>query len=244
MRNPGVRILTYNVHSCLGMDGQLQPARIAAVIASTRADVVCLQELDVRRKRSGHIHQVEVLAAELEMRFHFHPAIRAESEEYGDAILSRHPMKLVRAGALQRPRLTLEPRGALWVEITEGDITWQVLTTHFGLGRLERRVQGKEIAGWIEEAMQKRPMIFCGDLNSRSGSIVHRMLGSGLHEAQLAVHGKSRCTFSTKFRWVCLDYIYASSDVVFKEAQVVDTPLARMASDHFPLVADLEVAKV
>src|SRR3954471_5015867 len=96
LRNAGVRILTYNVHSCLGMDGQLLPTRIAEVITTTGADVVCLQELDVRRKRSGLVHQGEVIAEELAMHFHFFPAIRAESEEYGDAILSRYPMKLVR----------------------------------------------------------------------------------------------------------------------------------------------------
>jgi endonuclease/exonuclease/phosphatase family metal-dependent hydrolase len=223
------------------MDGQLLPARIAEVITTTGADVVCLQELDVRRKRSGLVHQAEVIAAELAMHFHFFPAIRAATEEYGDAILSRYPMKLVRAGGLRQPRTTLEPRGALWVEIMDGVTTWQVLNTHFGLGRNERRVQAKEIAGWIKEAMEKRPMIFCGDLNSRSGSAVHQMLGPGLQEAQIAVRGFQQRTFSTYMRWVCLDYIYASSDITFRDAKVIDTPLARMASDHYPLLAEVEV---
>jgi endonuclease/exonuclease/phosphatase family metal-dependent hydrolase len=222
------------------MDGQLLPSRIAEVITTTGADVVCLQELDVRRKRTGLVHQAEVIAEELAMHFHFFPAIRAESEEYGDAILSRYPMKLVRAGGLVRPRVTLEPRGALWVEIMDGLTNWQVINTHFGLGRNERRVQAKEIAGWIKEAMEQRPMLFCGDLNSRTGSAVHQLLGPELQEAQIAVHGYQQRTFSTFLRLVCLDYIYASSDVTFTRAQVVDTPLARIASDHYPLLAEVE----
>jgi endonuclease/exonuclease/phosphatase family metal-dependent hydrolase len=236
-----VRILTYNVHSCRGLDGRLMPERIAEVIASTGAEVVCLQELDVRRERTGRIHQAEVIAQALAMKYHFFPAISVETEEYGDAILSRHEIKVVKTGALPRPRLTLEPRGALWVEIFDGATTWQVINTHLGLGRNERRVQASELAGWIKDAMERRPMIFCGDLNSRSGSRVHRMLGPGLQEAQFATRGAQRRTFSTSFRWVCLDYIYASSDVKFMESQVIDTPLAQIASDHFPLMADVTV---
>ena len=241
IRIMGVRILTYNVHSCRGLDGRLMPERIAEVIASAGADVACLQELDVRRERTGRIHQAEVIAQALAMKYHFFPAISVETEEYGDAILSRHEITVVRTGALPRPRLTLEPRGALWVEISDGATTWQVINTHLGLGRNERRVQASELAGWIKDAMERRPMIFCGDLNSRSGSRVHRMLGPGLQEAQFATRGAQRRTFSTSFRWVCLDYIYASGDVKFRESQVIDTPLARIASDHFPLMADVTV---
>lgn len=58
-----LRIVTYNVHRCLGVDGKLSPGRIAEVIAETGADVVALQELDVRRARSGGVDQAEAIAA-------------------------------------------------------------------------------------------------------------------------------------------------------------------------------------
>jgi endonuclease/exonuclease/phosphatase family metal-dependent hydrolase len=237
-----VRFLTYNVHSCRGLDGRLMPERIAEVIAATNADVVCLQELDVWRERTGRIHQAEVIAKALNMHYEFFPAIRAETEEYGDAILSRHGMKVARKGGLPRPKTSLEPRGAIWVEIEDQQRKWQVLNTHFGLGRFERRVQARVLADeWLKEALLRPPVVFCGDLNSRSGSRVHQLLGSGLQEAQIAVHGFQRRTFSTWVRWVCLDYIYASRDLMVTEAQVVDTPLARVASDHFPLMARVEL---
>lgn len=218
------------------------PDRIAEVIAGTGADVVCLQELDVMRARSGRIHQAEVIAHALEMKYHFFPAIRVETEEYGDAILSRHPMKLVRAEALPHTSDAIEPRGVIWVEIEDGQSTWQVLNTHLGLGWYERRVQARAMAGWLAEAMKRPPVLFCGDLNSRAGSRVHRLLGPGLQEAQLVAHGVQRRTFSTRFRWICLDYIYASRDVTITQSQVIDTPLARLASDHFPLLAQVEPA--
>ena len=238
-----MRILTYNVHSCRGLDGRIVPERIAEVIANTGADVACLQEIDVWRERTGKVHQAEVIAKALSMHYQFYPAIRAETEEYGDAILSRHPMKVVRADALPRPKGSLEPRGALWVEIEDKGLHWQVLNTHLGLGRYERRLQARAIAEWLTEALACKPMIFCGDLNSRSGSRVHQLLGPGLREAQLTARGFQGRTFSTWLRWVCLDYIYVSDDIKVNSAEVVDNPLARIASDHFPLLATLEFAQ-
>lgn len=238
-----MRILTYNVHSCRGMDGELKPERIAEVIASTKADVVCLQELDAHRRRSGHVHQAGLLARLLTMEFEFHPAIRLAVEEYGDAILSRHPLKLIRAGELPQPSRYLEPRGALWVEIQADGFRWQLINTHLGLTRFERRQQAIELSNWIKEAFAKPPAIFCGDLNSRRGSHVHRLLGAGLHEVQRAAPTRPKKTFSTRFPWICLDYVYASPDVTIASAEVVDTPLSRVASDHFPLLAEVYPAE-
>jgi endonuclease/exonuclease/phosphatase family metal-dependent hydrolase len=235
-----VRIVTYNVHSCRGLDGKLMPARIAEVIAGTGADVVCLQEVDVWRERTGRVHQAEVIAKELGMHYLFFPAIRTASEEYGDAILSRHPMRVVRTGGLPRPRGTLEPRGVLWVEIDDPEARWQVLNTHLGLGRYERRAQASMLAEWLQEALQRMPVVFCGDLNSRSGSQVHRLLSSGYREVQLTTRGFQQRTFSTSFPWVCLDYIYVSDGVQVTGAEVVNNPLVRIASDHFPLMAWLQ----
>lgn len=235
--------MTYNVHSCVGNDRRLAPERIAEVIASSRSEVVCLQELDAGRKRTGLIRQAETLARELDMQFHFFPAIRAASEEYGDAILSRHPLRVVRTGALPQPSSMVEPRGALWVEVETEGAKWQVINTHLGLGRGERRAQACALAAWIAAAQAARPVVFCGDLNSRSGSAVHQLLGNNLRDAQTAANGGMKRTFSTRLPWICLDYIYVSTDVHVRSAQVLMTPLARIASDHFPLVAELELIR-
>ena len=74
------RILTYNVHRCVGVDGRLSPERVAEVIAAADPDIVALQEVDVRRARTGGIDQAEVLARELGMQMHFHPALRVLEE--------------------------------------------------------------------------------------------------------------------------------------------------------------------
>src|SRR5690606_27238808 len=110
------RLMTYNVRHCRGTDGLHLPHRIAEVIAELNPDIVALQELDVGRKRTGYIDQARVIADYLKMDFHFFPCFRIEEEQFGNAVLSRFPMDLIKADSL--PSLKGwrgEDRGALWV---------------------------------------------------------------------------------------------------------------------------------
>ena len=117
-----LRLMTYNVHRCVGVDRDLNVERVAAVIADARPDIVALQELDVGRMRTRGVDQAHALAELLGMRSRFHPAMHVEEEQYGDAILTALPERLVRAGPLPGyPRMrALEPRGTRprWVLIT------------------------------------------------------------------------------------------------------------------------------
>ena len=99
-------LMSYNVHGCAGMDGCISTERIARVIARYNPDIIALQELDVGRLRSGKIDQAEIIARKLEMKHHFHPAFRWKDEQYGNAILSRYPMALIKTGSL--PKLALK----------------------------------------------------------------------------------------------------------------------------------------
>ncbi len=240
-----MRIMTYNVHSCLGMDRRLSPERIAEVIGRFDIDVVALQELDVGRARTGQVDQARRIAELLKMESHFHPALRLEEEEYGDAILSRLPMTLVQAGRLPSvPRQYInETRGALWVEVRDGDRKVQVLNTHLGLGRNERRTQAEALLGekWIGAAAAHGPLIVCGDFNSPPGRRVHGMLAARLRDAQREANGKHRSTFATTFPFICLDHIFVSAEVKVLSAEVPRTPLTRAASDHYPLIVEVEI---
>src|SRR5215213_10279563 len=158
-----MRVLTYNVHSCIGTDGKHSPDRIADVIASAAPDIVCLQELDLRRKKTLQADQSRLIGERLGMAFHFHPTVKREAEHFGDAILSKHPMTLVLSATfppVPRP-IPDEMRGAVWAEISIGPQIWRVINTHFGLGREERRLQAKYLAAdWIEKATPG-PLVVC-----------------------------------------------------------------------------------
>jgi len=69
------RIMTYNIHSCIGMDGKISPERISRVIAQCSPDVVALQELDVGRARTDRVDQADLIAQYLQMDYHFLPTI-------------------------------------------------------------------------------------------------------------------------------------------------------------------------
>jgi endonuclease/exonuclease/phosphatase family metal-dependent hydrolase len=238
-----LRLVTYNVRRCLGTDGQLSPARIAQILAACRPDVVALQELDVRRLRTGGVDQAHAIAAHLGMTAHFHAALRVLEEEYGDAILSALPSRLVRAEALPGPA-GREPRGALWAAVTLGEDEVQIVNTHLGLGRRERLAQAEALLGprWLGDPACTGPVALVGDLNAVPGSRVYRRFAARLTDAHRAAPSRTRCTFPSRLPLLRLDHVFVGGGFEVVRVETYRGPGARLASDHLPLVADLRVA--
>lgn len=241
----GLRVMTYNAHSCIGTDGALNHARIAEVIAAYDPDIVALQELDLARMRTGRLDQAAVIAEQLKMRFHFHPALRVKEEMYGDAILSKWPLTLRRAGELPtvKARLAFEPRGALWVTAACGDQEVQVINTHLGLSLRERAVQAQALLGpdWLGHPTCQQRLVFCGDLNTPPFLAVYRTFRRVLRDVTQQIKTNQRATFPSRFPLMRLDYIFTSADIRVLSVQAPRTPLTRLASDHLPVIADLEL---
>jgi endonuclease/exonuclease/phosphatase family metal-dependent hydrolase len=240
-----LRVMTYNVHSCVGIDGRLSPKRVARVIARYQPDVVALQEVDVGRWRTDRADQAQIIAGYLEMEYHFHAVIQVEEEAYGDCILSRLPMRLVRKGIL--PTLAgrdgLEPRGAVWVAIDVGPTAVHVLDTHLGLKGHEKWLQTQALLGpqWIGDGHRHDPVIVCGDFNSIPGSNVWRLCAGRLRDVQIEAPGRPQRTWCGHFPLLRIDHIFVSPRVRVIRAGVGDDYLSRIASDHRPLFAELEI---
>lgn len=240
---PALRVMSYNVHACRGMDGTTSTARIARVIAQGAPDVVALQELDVGRARSQHADQAHQLASLLAMTREFHAALKVREELYGDAVLTTFPMRLVRAGFLPGSARR-EPRGALWTSVDVDGVAWQIINTHLGLRARERAAQIDHLLGdhWLEAALRAGPVVLLGDLNAGEGSYVCRRLGARLTDVQRAIPGwRPRNTWFGQRPTRRLDHIYVSRDVEVSEVAVIESSLARRASDHLPLVATLRL---
>jgi len=239
-----IRVVTYNVHRCLGTDGQYSTARIAEVLAGIDADIIALQELDLKRSRSGSIDQADDIARRLKMNHHFYPALKVLDESYGDAVLSRYPMRLIRAAALPG-FYRMEPRGAIWVEITTHEGRLQVLNTHMGLLSPERRRQINCLMGleWLGNQRCTQAMVFLGDLNARPGSFTLRQLSKRLSDVRRRVRKRLQPTYPSKRPFLRLDHIFVSHDVHVADAFVVADTVARLASDHLPLCADITLSK-
>jgi len=237
------RLLTYNVHGCRGTDGQMSPMRITEVIAATGADVVALQEVDFNRRRSGYMHQAEVIAAQLSMDFHFHPAWHLADEELGDAVLSRLPLRLIRAGALpSQSRWKRERRGALWVCVEDAGCQVALVNTHLALNRRDRLAQTEALFGpdWLGHAQCGPRLVLCGDFNALPGSRVHRRVLEHLRDVHANIaERRERRTFPTRYPVASLDHVFLSAEFNVRHVEVVRTPLTRVASDHYPLLVEL-----
>ncbi|MFC5374082.1 endonuclease/exonuclease/phosphatase family protein [Brevundimonas faecalis] len=239
------RLVTYNVHRCVGVDRKLDVSRIADVLAALQPDIVCLQELDVGRARTGGVDQAGAIAEQLSMAFRFHPAMTIESELYGDAILTSRPERLVRAAALPTlPNLRgLEPRGALWSAIDFDGITLNVFNTHLGLVPREQRLQAAALAGseWLGDPTCKGPTILTGDFNATSITRPYQTLVRRLADAQRRLGLKpSIKTFPSSFPAIRIDHCFVSSDIRVTGVMTPLDPVARAASDHLPLAVDFE----
>jgi len=143
--------------------------------------VVALQEVDVHRKRTGHIDQADTIARALGMESHFNTVLRVEDREgYGDAIMSALPMTLNRAAPIPgMPRIPgVERRGALWVGVEFGGMTVHVITTHLGLSHAERHEQLDALLGegWLGHPECQGPRILLGDFNAIPPSRAYRRL--------------------------------------------------------------------
>ncbi|MDP1641615.1 MAG: endonuclease/exonuclease/phosphatase family protein [Phenylobacterium sp.] len=241
------RILTYNVHRCVGTDRRLDVARVADVIAALEPDIVALQELDVGRMRTNGVDQAHEIARRLEMAFHFHPAMKVEEELYGDAILTRHPERKIRSAALPgHERVSqLEPRGALWVSVELDGRELQVFNTHLGLVPREQQNQATALAGpgWLGHPDRQGPTILLGDFNVTSASQVYRTLSEKLRPARRLAETKSpSATFPSVLPVLRIDHVFVSDEVRVLDVFAPYDPTTRIASDHLPLVMDFELA--
>jgi endonuclease/exonuclease/phosphatase family metal-dependent hydrolase len=218
------------------------------VIAQCRPDIVALQELDAGRPRTGGEDQAHAIAARLGMTFHFHPTVQVAEEQYGDAILSLLPMRLVKVGALPTLRRgpKLERRGALWAAIAVEGGELQVINTHLGLAPPEQRLQMACLTGrdWLGHDDCAEPVVMLGDFNATPRYAAYVQATAKLRDARRLVgggKGRGAPTFPSRFPLLRIDHLFVSDGIEVLDLHVPDGPLARAASDHLPLVADIRL---
>lgn len=243
-----LRIMTYNVHGCRGMDGVFAPHRIARVIAREQPDVICLQEVDRARARSGAVDQIQVIAEQLELEFDFHHVATVDAGTFGNAVLSPHPLSRVKAGPLPSAErvqgvLQLEPRGVLWVALELDGVRVNVLNTHLSILEWERRLQVEALLGpsWLGDSRTASHTILCGDFNAAPDSWAVRRL---LERMRATVRPEESRTFGMR-TWTGktplrrIDHVLVTDPLQVREVRVPRSRVSRMASDHLPVVVDL-----
>ncbi len=232
-----LRVMSYNVHSCIGLDARHSIRRIAEVLHSYSPHLVALQEVENGCRRSGFRDQVAELADLWPSEAVFFPTLDRNGGKYGIAVLSRWPIKGWTGRILPRaPRLVGQEERALLVvkvEVPElGDLT--VMNTHLGLTPQERRVQALAIEAVLEEC--SGPLLLMGDLNCAPDSRVYQRFLEHLEPTQAR---PLRTWFgSTPLR--VLDYIFFRGPLEVEKTFAPVDSLTRVASDHLPLITDFQ----
>ncbi|MEZ0389239.1 MAG: endonuclease/exonuclease/phosphatase family protein, partial [Verrucomicrobium sp.] len=179
-----IRIMSYNAHSCIGMDGRVSPRRVARVLQHYAPDIVAVQELEHGRSRSRGEDQATVLAELTGYHLVFCPTVIRQQERYGHAILSKWPLEVVKIAELPSdPRNWWpEQRSAIWVRLRVGEQQVNVVSTHLGLSRRERLAQMRALMGadWLGSVMEKEPVLLCGDFNFAPGGVAYGLAASHL----------------------------------------------------------------
>jgi endonuclease/exonuclease/phosphatase family metal-dependent hydrolase len=239
-----VRVATYNVHACIGIDGHCDVHRIAQVLENSHADIIALQEIDVGRHRTDYQDQAQLIADQLEMHVEFFSVVQHGSGQYGLAVLSHLPMSRFFAEILteSNSKPFAESRGALGVIVETQAGPVRIINTHFGLDSKTRMMQVTKLLGhnWLG-AETRLPTILCGDLNAGTSSPELRALRQAMRPVQDLVRGRNQGTFASVMPLRRIDHILVSRSIQVLETTVLKTAETRIASDHLPLIADLNV---
>jgi len=281
-----IRVATYNIHKCIGIDRRRSIERIARVLDEIDADAVALQEVVIEHPRGSWrgsrieparrlietaiseagrtlfgsgtpagrgqagegglersvtemIHdQASQLARLTGLTVVVGPAIDEPGHVYGNVVLTRLPVEGYENFDISTRRR--EPRACLRVDLgLPGNRVLHLFNTHFGTSHPERIEQSRRLldSGILHASHPENPQVLVGDFNDWFAGEPSRVLGDRFHEATRRL---SR-TYPAVAPVMRLDRIYVNHHVRVRRVERHASRLARIASDHAPIVAVLDV---
>ena len=238
-----LRIVSYNIHKCIGgVDRRYQPERTAEVLNKLEADVLLLQEVDAGVPRSKGHKQVDVLGDLCGMRYRsWYPNVDVRGGgQYGNAILSKYPLiestNIDLTWRFKKKRSALH--GVLRVRHDDVDRTVHVYNMHLGLAGFERKIQLRTFLDShpFANLHHETPIIVGGDLNDVYGRLSELLRPSGFRGIE-----RRPLTFPAWGPVRPLDAIFVRGNVDFLKLSRCESDLAKRASDHRPLVAEVRL---
>jgi len=233
---PPIRILTYNIHSAYDSQGAQDPEAIARVIETSQADVVALQEVSRGWLLDGSTDLVGFLARRLEMRVLFQGTA---DPVWGNALLTRLP--ILESGWAPLPLAgTLLPRGYLWANIDAGlPDPLLVIVTHLHHVESEHAPRLAQVPVLLDFWDGRPSSILLGDLNSEPGYPEMALIAeAGFVDAWAEAGTGKGLTWPSTGPFERIDWVWHTPDLRAVEAVNPSTA----ASDHLPLLVDLDLA--
>jgi endonuclease/exonuclease/phosphatase family metal-dependent hydrolase len=229
MPEANLRLATWNIHMAIGRDGRRNLPRVAQVIRQLQVEVIGLQEVD--NQIGNDRDDLQTLAEQTGMKVIAGPTMHRTQGDYGNALLTRLPVRKVERYDLSYKRR--EPRGVLIVELDCQGAAFHVAVTHLGLRPKERRDQVRRLCGHLAQ-LQQKPLVLMGDFNE--WFIWGRPL-RWLRQRFGAIH--SPATFPARWPFLQLDHILVEPLECLLHKNIYHADPAPISSDHLPLIAKL-----
>ena len=225
--SPTLRVASYNIRKARGLDQRRDPMRILEVINGLEADVVALQEADMRLGARPSALARDLISRETD--FEVAPIARnaVALGWHGNAVLVRKGISVGKVTHLDLPGL--EPRGAVRLALG-GPFELDLIAAHLGLIRRNRVQQFETI---LKQTDRDRPTVLIGDFNEWS---TRRGMEPLAGRFEVHIPGQS---FHARRQIASLDRIALSGGLELRSAGVEEGPLARRASDHLPIWGDI-----
>jgi len=237
-----LRIVTYNIHKCIGLDRLKRPERVADVLRQIGADIIGLQEVVSISGRKAELDQARYIADALGMEYRMGITRTMGSGVYGNVLLSRFPFLSARTFDLSHPGR--EERGCLhaYVAVTKERIL-HIYNVHLGTAFKERRHQARnmmrELISNLEQQNDAR--ILLGDFNDWTRSLPTRLFSAHFAGEDIRRKLQRKRTYPGILPLIYLDHIYYDPGLVLKGAMLHTSRKALIASDHLPLIADFRL---
>lgn len=225
-------VATYNVHEWIGRDRIEDPLRTLKIIEELNADIIALQEVSLSTVHGDRIC-LNDLTRITGMQAIPGPTLFKAQADYGNVLLSRYPPTSLKS--LDISVKGREPRGAIISEFDLGYIRIKIIATHLGLWNYERRIQLRCLAKEMARN-DSNLLILMGDLNEWNPVY-------SFFKSRFSWFGKisKAPTYPSRFPIFSLDQIMVRPYTAIKCIKVHKSALARDASDHLPLSAELDI---
>jgi endonuclease/exonuclease/phosphatase family metal-dependent hydrolase len=247
-----IRVMSYNVHAGIGLDDKYDPTRIEEVIRQSEADIVGLQEVDVHwGSRSHNEDMLQRLSDQLGMHTFYAPIYELPpmkaaqpTRQFGVALLTK--FRIVEAVNLEMSRLSSQdalpiPKpmpgfAKITLDIIGSPLSVYVVHLDYQTNPSVRITQVEEILSVFQGTPDEKRLLL-GDFNARPDAAELAPLFSALQDTWTIRHGDAGSTFPADIPDRKIDYILASPDIRTVSSEVIHSH----ASDHRPIVADLEL---
>ncbi|MEO6725779.1 MAG: endonuclease/exonuclease/phosphatase family protein [Blastocatellia bacterium] len=240
------RVVTYNIHKCVGIDRRLRPERIVEVLREIDADIIAMQEVlciqTQGQEQGSEDDQAHFIGRELGLDFRLGENRRLKGGAYGNVVLSRLAIVATRNHDISVAGR--EQRGCLRVDIDlRSKHLLHIYNVHLGTSFTERRSQARKLLhdDVLKNGDHIGPRVLLGDFNEWTRGLASRLLNEHFQSADIRARLGRAKTYPGVLPFLHLDHIYFDEALELIDAKLHRSRAALMASDHLPIVADFAV---